>query len=80
MSAKITLYSDDDIIKKMKEYAKEHNTSVSKIVNKYFKTLLLDEPSEVKSEVTISNSLYGILENCDIKQDDYKGYLESKYL
>ena len=67
MSAKITLYSDDDIIKKMKEYAKEHNTSVSKIVNKYFKTLLLDKPHEVKNEATISNSLYGVLENNDIK-------------
>ena len=80
MSAKITLYSDDNIIKKMKEYAKEHNTSVSKIVNKYFKTLLLDEPNEIKSKAIISNSLYGVLENSDIKQDDYKGYLESKYL
>jgi len=80
MSAKITLYSDEDIIKKIKEYAKEHNTSVSRIVNKFFKTLLFDNKTNHKENASISTSLYGILENSNIKDDDYKNYLESKYL
>jgi hypothetical protein len=33
MTSKITLYSDKKLIEDMKTYAKEQNTSVSKIVN-----------------------------------------------
>jgi hypothetical protein len=80
MSAKITLYSDEDIIKKIKLYAKEQNTSVSQIVNNFFKTLLVDNQTNHKDKATISTSLYGVLEKSNIKEDDYKKYLESKYL
>jgi len=80
MSAKITLYADEDSIKNIKRYAKEHNTSVSKIVNQYFKTLLGNTKTTHKENATITNSLYGVLEKSDIKEDDYKKYLESKYL
>ena len=58
MNAKITLYTEKKLIEKIKKYAKEKNTSVSAIVNEFFKSLL-----EKKEEAPITNSLAGILKN-----------------
>ncbi len=77
MSSKITLYAEEELISQIKIYAKEHNTSVSKIVNTFFKNLLKKEqPSHKKSNIT--DRLVGRLDN--INEDDYKGYLQEKYL
>jgi len=73
MNAKITLYSDKDLIEKIKKYAKNKNTSVSAIVNEFFKSLLEKEKS-----APITDSLAGILK--DVKIEDYKKHLEEKYL
>ena len=74
MTKKLTLYSDEELIKKIKKYAKEHNTSVSKLVNDYFRELLN------KEEKSLSDELYGVLEGTNIDEDDYKRYLVEKYL
>jgi len=77
MSAKITLYSEEELINSIKLYAKEHNTSVSKIVNNFFKNLLQQEkPSNKKSKIT--DSLTGRLKNID--KNVYGDYLQEKYL
>jgi len=77
MSSKITLYSDEELINSIKLYAKEHNTSVSKIVNNFFKNLLQKQkPSNKKSNLT--DSLIGRLKNID--EDAYGDYLQEKYL
>jgi hypothetical protein len=81
MSAKITLYSEQEIINEIKKFAKEHKTSVSKLVNNYFKSLLEQQNSHVKKQKThITDSLYGTLKNIKLDENDYKAYLEEKYL
>jgi len=75
MNAKITLYTEKDLIDKIKKYAKSRNTSVSKIVNEFFKSLL-----EKEENSPIANSLAGILENKDINKEMYYKHLEDKYL
>jgi len=74
MTKKLTLYSDEELIDNIKKYAKKHNTSVSKLVNDYFKKLL---QKEKKSFVDM---YAGILEEKNIDENDYKKYLEEKYL
>ena len=77
MTSKITLYSEEALIKEIKRYAKEQNTSVSKIVNQFFKNLLQSEKQKYPQS-TITDSLTGILKQT--QEEDYKSYLEEKYL
>ncbi len=79
MTAKITLYSEDKLIGEVKKFAKQHNTSVSKLVNGFFKTLLSDKNQDI-SKQKITNSLLGIMKDISIDKDDYKKYREDKYL
>ncbi len=61
MTAKITLYSEDELIVGIKKFAKNRNTSVSKLVNGFFKTLLADEKSDTNEDTKITTSLLGVL-------------------
>ena len=77
MTSKITLYSDETLIKEIKSYAKEQNTSVSKIVNQFFQNLLNTEKKE-SPKSSITDSLTGILKEKD--ESSYDNYLVDKYL
>ena len=78
MNSKITLYSDKELIEQIKQYAKSRNTSVSKLVNEFFKNIL--EHKNSSNNASITEKLSGKLKGKDIKADDYKKYLEKKYL
>lgn len=77
MASKITLYSDEELIKRIKEYAKEENTSVSKLVNNFFKELL---KNQIDDKENITSQLAGKLKNKKVSIDEYHNYLEEKYL
>jgi len=77
MANKITLYSDSNLINEIKQYAKEHNTSVSKLVNEFFKNILHRE--KINNSGSLTEQLEGILENSNIDLKDYKKHLEEKY-
>ena len=79
MSAKITLYSEKNLIEQIKIYAKEQNTSVSKIVNEFFTNLLQTQKLQNKKN-RITDSLVGILKDKQIDKTAYHNYLEEKYL
>lgn len=81
MQTKLTLRLEEVLIQQAKNYAKEHEKSLSKIVADYFK--VLTEKTKVTKEVQISpvtSSLIGILDSGLIEEDDYKKYLDDKYL
>ncbi len=78
MNSKITLYAKQDLIDEIKLYAKNHNTSVSKLVNEFFKNLLKIKKSSQKTYLT--DKLVGKLKGVDIDVDDYHKFLEKKYL
>ncbi len=78
MTSKITLYSDKDLIEEMKKYAKEQNTSVSKIVNTFFQNLLHSKSTNRQKD-SITNSLIGSLKE-ETSTKDYQDYLEDKYI
>ncbi|CAA6820906.1 MAG: Unknown protein [uncultured Sulfurovum sp.] len=78
MTAKITLYSDKNLIEQIKVYAKEQNTSVSKIVNEFFTNLLETQDIEPKKN-KITDSLVGALKDKNVEENHYHDYLENKY-
>jgi hypothetical protein len=79
MSAKITLYSQDELIAEVKKFAKEQNTSVSKLVNGFFESLLEKHETKTDKKASITNSLLGVIKDTKVDEDDYKKHLEEKY-
>jgi len=77
MTSRITLYSDETLIRQIKQYAKDRNTSVSKIVNQFF-TNLINTPTDHHSRHRLTDNLTGIL--TEDEADAYGRYLEEKYL
>lgn len=82
MHTKLTLRLSEPLIKAAKKYSKKHGKSLSQLVADY---LLLVTQGGV--EITyfekippITLSLQGILKNKKAKEEDYKKYLEDKYL
>ncbi len=75
MRAKITLYSDEALIDRIKAYAKEKHTSVSALTEAFFRSLL-----EKESHAPITDSLAGILKESDIDIESYRKHLEERYL
>ena len=84
MSTKLTLtIKDKDIIKRMKEFAKEHNRSLSDIVENYFKSITRNKVEDKEEELPpITKSLKGIFKNVgDINyKEERMKRLEEKYL
>jgi hypothetical protein len=80
MSAKITLYSEPHLIDKVKQYAKQHNTSVSKMVTSFFETVVAKENKKKSVYAEKTSKLYGILKDTKFDKEDYAEYLEEKYL
>lgn len=80
MNTKLTLRLDDVLIKSAKNHANIMGKSVSQMVADYFS--LLDKKS-VKKPIKLTpivKSLKGSLKNADFDENDYKSYLEDKYL
>lgn len=80
MNAKITLYSEPHLIDKVKQYAKQHNTSVSKMVTSFFETVIAKESNKKSIGAEKTSKLYGILKDTKLNDNDYSKYLEKKYL
>ena len=81
MSLKLTLRIDPLLIQQAKDYAKQHNRSVSQIVSDYFSLLHTQIKKTIASpSLPISHSLRGVLKKTDLNQQDYQQYLEDKYL
>jgi len=82
MDKKLTLSLNQRIIEKAKAYAKENKTSLSKMIEAYFKSLTTEEVS--KSDIPITplvESLCGVIDlPVDFDYKESKGkYLLEKY-
>lgn len=79
MDTKLTLKLDNSIIQQAKNYAKEKNTSLSKLIESYLGKLVVPHD---KHEVTpLVKSLSGVVDlpkNFDVKKE-YKKHLLHKY-
>jgi hypothetical protein len=80
MDTKLTLKLEDSIIEKAKGYAKQHKTSLSKLIENYLLNIT-SEKSENEKITPLVKSLSGIIslpEEFDQKKD-YADFLISKY-
>ena len=67
MPHKLTLKLDENIVEKAKNYAKEHNSSVSKLVEEYFRFITMDSSEIDKVRITPTiKKLSGILNSKSI--------------
>ena len=83
MDVKLTLKLKEDVIMKIKQYAKKKNISVSKIVENYFNQLTSDM-EEYKSGTSITpvvKELSGVLTDYtdNDHKESYTDYLVEKY-
>jgi dsDNA-specific endonuclease/ATPase MutS2 len=80
MDTKLTLKLDQHIIEKAKDYAKEHSTSLSKLIENYLQKITAERGAS-KKITPLVKSLSGIIDlpkEYDHKKD-YADYLTDKY-
>lgn len=79
MDTKLTLKLDKSIIDRAKEYAKEKNISLSKMIENYLKALTNKPEEEIKISPLVE-SLIGVITPQEIdNKEDYTNYLSEKY-
>ena len=81
MNTKLTLKLDKDVIELARAYAKEHQTSLSVLVEKYFRNLSGEREHSVATLTPLVQELSGIIdlpEDFDI-DDTYTDYLIERY-
>ena len=74
---KFTVRVDTDAFSAAKRYAGQHGTTVTNLVEEFFRSL--GKVNEISHETPILNELAGSL-SADASMDDYRTYLEGKYL
>ncbi|MFB6263104.1 MAG: DUF6364 family protein [Bradymonadaceae bacterium] len=82
MSKKLTLRLDEDAIERAKRYAARRDTSVSKLVERFFDQLDDDTDGDAGDDIEDSElvaSLRGIIEDADVEESDYYDYLWEKH-
>lgn len=82
MAKKLTLSVDENVIVKAKRYARDHQTSLSSMVEHYFAYLTTDQIEERIPLSPLVSELTGIIsleKGFDLKKE-YGDHLEEKYL
>ena len=69
---------DSSVISAMKGYASENNSSISQIVEKFFKSLLSSQSKQGKISPLVQE-LSGVIPVSENGLDEYIDYLEAKY-
>ena len=72
---KLTLRVEKPIIQAAKDYAQQHNTTLSKLVAEFLRSL---GPAQVEPTAPILAELSGILPS-DVSLEEHDTYLEKKY-
>ena len=79
MQTKLTLRLDDKLINRAKSYARKSGKSVSQLVAEYFS--MLDRRDGRTPDLTPTvTRLKGALRGSDVDVNDYRKYIEKKFL
>ncbi len=80
MQTKLTLRLDSELIEKAKDYAQRNETSLSKLIEKYFTVISKMSPSVSEQDLPpITRSLWGMLAGISADEHEYLDYLEEKH-
>ena len=80
MQTKLTLRMEEELIQKAKNFARKKGKSLSKMVSEYFSLITSDKSTDIDDLPPIVKSLHGSLSGMDLDENDYKEYIEKKYL
>jgi macrodomain Ter protein organizer (MatP/YcbG family) len=80
MDTKLTLKLEQKIIERAKDYAKKHNTSLSKLIENYLQSLTkkADETEKISPLVKSLSGIVDIPKNYNHKEE-YSDFLMNKY-
>jgi hypothetical protein len=84
MDTKLTIKLDKYVIDKAKDYASSHKKSLSRLIESYLKSLVIQDNSNDNKEIKISPFVKSISSGVSIPADldykkDYTDYLIEKY-
>ena len=84
MDTKLTIKLDKYVIDKAKDYASSHKKSLSRLIESYLKSLVIQDDSNDNEEIKISPFVKSISSGVNIPADldykkDYTDYLIEKY-
>jgi len=79
METKLTLKLDRSVIQSVKKYAEKNNRSLSKLVEDYFKNLVMESGTRKSKISPLVQELSGVISESDLNGINYIDYLESKY-
>jgi hypothetical protein len=85
MATKLTLRIEETLIEHAKSYARRRGTSLSQMVSDFFALLPEDSADETRQNVVasmlppITASLWGLLQDTDVQEEDYRRFLEEKH-
>ncbi|MFO7623363.1 MAG: DUF6364 family protein [Anaerolineales bacterium] len=74
---KFTVRVDAHAFKSAKHYAGQHGTTITRLVEAYFRSL--HKINQINTDTPILRELAGSLGQ-DVSLDDYREYLEGKYI
>ncbi|MEY4875865.1 MAG: hypothetical protein RL708_1014 [Bacteroidota bacterium] len=78
MTAKLTLAFDEKVIRKAKQYASRHHTSVSSLVENFLKSITDEKPKKKEIEITpLAKSIAGVAKGGSPLTDDEIFYYEA---
>ncbi len=80
METKLTIRLKKEVIEKAKDYAKNHKTSLSKMVESYLESITEPKKNEIKITPLVE-SLIGVVHLSDdfYFKEDHNNYLIKKY-
>jgi len=79
MNTKLTLNVDKDVIEQAKIYAKEHQISLSQLIENFLQSLQTKNQNQSKISPLVE-SLTGVISSTDLDdKKDYHDYLNQKY-
>lgn len=79
MDTKLTLKLDKLIIESAKEYAKEKNISLSKMIENYLQAITNKRNRDIEISPLVQSLIGVIGQQDDDYKKDYTGYLSKKY-
>lgn len=82
METKLTLRLNDKVIERAKKYARDHNISLSKMIESYLDSITKQKEEDKKISITpLVESLSGVIDlpaDFDYRKG-YRDFLEEKY-
>lgn len=84
MDAKLTIKLDKYVIDRAKNYASSHNRSLSRLIESYLQSLVIQDDSNDNEEIQISPFVRSLSTGNNIPADldykrEYTNYLTEKY-